>query len=172
LTDDEQRLYESHPEVACKLIAPIPRMEDVADIVTVQFGAFRIDGSPADIHSWDVRGIGRLLLRCACEFDRATFNGGSAVAAVKQIRATLPGAPPSIFEALGTLVPATLHWLHREIGVRQLASRMILGQDLVTPKGLRLAPAGQEVTVTMILRLRSIATGIGVAEPFTVLVPT
>jgi CheY-like chemotaxis protein len=172
LTDEERRLYESHPDVARRLIAPIPRMEDVADIVTVQFGPFSVAGIPADIDQWDVRSVGRLLLRCACEFDRATFNGGSAKAAVNAVRTSLPGAPESIFAALSTLIPTTLKRISREIGVRELGSGMILDQDLVSPKGIRLVPAGQEVTVSLILRLQSIAAGIGVAEPFRVLVPT
>jgi CheY-like chemotaxis protein len=170
LTDDERRLYESHPDVARRLIAPIPRMEDVADIVTAQFGPFSVAGNPTDIHLWDVRSLGRLLLRCACEFDRGTSNGGSAKAAINAVRTLLPGVPRSVFEALGTLVPATLKRVPRQIGVRELGSGMILDQDLVSPKGIRLVPAGQEVTVSLILRLQSIAAGIGVAEPFRVLV--
>ena len=45
---------------------------------------------------------------------------------------------------------------------------MILDEDLVTPKGIRLVPSGQEVTRTLIVRLTSIADGVGVAEPFRV----
>jgi CheY-like chemotaxis protein len=172
LTDDERHLYESHPDVARRLIAPIPRLEDVADIVTAQFGPFSLAGHPTDIHLWDVRSAGRLLLRCACEFDRGTSNGGSAKAAVKAVHTFLPGAPESLFEALGTLVPTALRRIPRQIGVRELGSGMILDQDLVSPKGIRLVPAGQEVTISLILRLQSIAAGIGVAEPFRVLVST
>jgi hypothetical protein len=48
----------------------------------------------------------------------------------------------------------------------------MLEEDLVSPKGIRLVPAGQEVTRSLITRLTSIAAGVGVAEPFRVLVPT
>jgi hypothetical protein len=41
----------------------------------------------------------------------------------------------------------------------------------VSLKGIRLIPAGQEVTRTIIVRLTSIADGVGVAEPFRVQVP-
>jgi hypothetical protein len=47
---------------------------------------------------------------------------------------------------------------------------MILEEDLVSPKGIRLVPAGHEVTRSLIVRLGSIAAGVGVAEPFRVLV--
>jgi len=47
-----------------------------------------------------------------------------------------------------------------------LAVGMILDEDLVSPKGIRLVPMGQEVTRALIVRLTSIAAGVGVAEPF------
>ena len=44
----------------------------------------------------------------------------------------------------------------------------VLDEDLVSPKGIRLVPAGHEVTRSLIVRLESIAAGVGVAEPFRV----
>ena len=49
---------------------------------------------------------------------------------------------------------------------------MLLDEDLVSPKGIRLVPSGHEVTRTLLVRLSSIADGVGVAEPFRVRVPT
>ncbi len=48
---------------------------------------------------------------------------------------------------------------------------MILDEDLVSLKGILLMPSGQEVTRTVLVRLSSIADGVGVAEPFRVRVP-
>ena len=45
---------------------------------------------------------------------------------------------------------------------------MTLDEDLVSPKGIRLVPSGAEVTTTLMIRLTSIAAGVGVAEPFRV----
>jgi hypothetical protein len=79
--------------------------------------------------------------------------------------------PAAIIKAL-----LSIHVASRELGVRQirlrdLAPGMILDEDLVSPKGIRLVPSGQEITRTLIVRLSSIADGVGVAEPFRVLVP-
>jgi response regulator RpfG family c-di-GMP phosphodiesterase len=63
LSDEEKHLYESHPEVAGKLLAAVPRLEDVAAIVTAQFGDVNWGGQPDDIRQWDIRSAGRLLLR-------------------------------------------------------------------------------------------------------------
>ena len=56
----------------------------------------------------------------------------------------------------------------RQIRLIDLSPGMILDEDLVSPKGIRLVPSGQEVTRTLIVRLTSIAAGVGVAEPFRV----
>jgi response regulator RpfG family c-di-GMP phosphodiesterase len=170
LTEEERRLHESHPEVAGKLLAPIPRMEDVAEIVTAQFGPLSVAGNPADIHLWDIRSMGRLLLRSACEFDGRIVGGASSESAAAGVRSTLSGVPDSIIEALRTLVATAQVRIAKQIRLKDLMSGMVLDQDLVSPKGIRLVPAGHEVTRSLIVRLQSIAGGIGVSEPFRVLV--
>lgn len=60
----------------------------------------------------------------------------------------------------------------REVRLKDLAVGMILDHDLVSPQGFRLVPSGDEVTRTLIVRLTSIADGVGVAEPFRVRVST
>src|ERR1700733_7533795 len=67
LTDEEKGLFESHPEVAGKLLAAIPRLDEVAAIVTAQFGALNNIDLPEDLRQWDIRCAGQLLLRGAIE---------------------------------------------------------------------------------------------------------
>jgi response regulator RpfG family c-di-GMP phosphodiesterase len=171
LTDEERHLYESHPEVAGKLLAAIPRLENVAAIVTAQFGTLSFAGKPADIRQWDVRGIGQLLLRTAIEFDRLMARGSTREAAAESLRSSKLGLPGSILQALLSLSVANQERVVRQIRLKDLSPGMILDEDLVSPKGIRLVPAGQEVTRTLMVRLTSIAGGVGVAEPFRVQVP-
>ena len=171
LNDDETRLYESHPDIAQRLLATIPRLEDIAAIVRVQFGATDFAGKPADISQWDVRSVGELLLRTAVEFDRLVAPGTSREAAAEALRASKLGLPPPVIKALLTLKVAGREFTHRQVRLKDLAPGMILDEDLVSLKGIRLIPSGQEVTRTLIVRLSSIADGVGVAEPFRVRVP-
>jgi CheY-like chemotaxis protein len=168
LSEEERSLYESHPEVAGKLLAGIPRLEDVAAIVTAQFMVLDCTNQPPDMRQWDVRTIGQLLLRTSFEFDRLTTRGVSREATVERLRALKPGFPPSIVKALLTLSCTGVERIVREVRLKDLAIGMILDQDLVSPKGIRLVPMGQEVTRALIVRLTSIAGGVGVAEPFRV----
>jgi CheY-like chemotaxis protein len=171
LSEEERRLFESHPEVAGKLLAPIPRLEDVAAIVTAQFGEPNWKEQPEDVRRWDICTTGRLLLRTSFEFDRLVTRGAGWEKAVDSLRTSPLGFPASIIKALPTLSRVGQERVVREVRLKDLALGMILDQDLVSPKGIRLVPTGQEVTRALLVRLMSIAGGVGVAEPFRVLVP-
>jgi response regulator RpfG family c-di-GMP phosphodiesterase len=168
LSEEERRLFESHPEVAGKLLVSIPRLEDVAAIVTAQFGAADWEGLPEDLHQWDVRAVGRLLLRAAIEFDRLITRGMTREAAVASLRASKLALPPTLLKALSNLALSGQDRVLRKVRLKDLTIGMILDEDLVSPKGIRLVPMGQEVTRALIVRLTSIANGVGVAEPFRV----
>jgi CheY-like chemotaxis protein len=168
LSDEEKRLYESHPQVAGKLLAAIPRLEDVAAIVTSQFGSLSFAGKPEDICQWDVRSTGELLLRTAFEFDRLTMRGATGASAADTLRKLSLGLSQPVIKALLLVKVAHQGLIVRQVRVKDLAPGMILDEDLMSPKGIRLVPAGQEVTRSLMVRLLSIADGVGVAEPFRV----
>lgn len=170
LTEEEQRLYSSHPDIAGKLLGAIPRLEDVAAIVAGQWDTTGTTGKPEDLRQWDVRSLGRLLLRTSLEFDRLIVRGATRDTAVETLRAVKFGLPSSILKVLPTLSVSSHKRVLRQIRVKDLLPGMILDEDLVSPKGIRLVPAGQEVTRSLIVRLTSIADGVGVSEPFRALV--
>ena len=168
LSDDEKRLFESHPEIAGKLLAAIPRLEDVAAIVTAQFGPLNFTGKPDLLTQWDLRSVGQLLMRASLEFDRLITRGATRDAAADALRAQKLGLPETVIKGLRLLSVASPELNVRQVRVKELTVGMILDEDLVSPKGIRLVPAGQEVTRTLIVRLTSIASGVGVTEPFRV----
>ena len=168
LTDEERQLYESHPDVASKLLAAIPRLEDVAAIVTAQFGPLNFAGLPKDISRWDVRRAGQMLLRTCIEYDRLVARGTSRERAVNALIAAKLGLPDAVLTALANLSTIRQETSVRHFRVRDLEIGMVLDEDLVSPQGIRLVPAGTEVTRTLIVRLTTIAGGVGVVEPFRV----
>lgn len=172
LSDEEKGLFESHPEVAGKLLAAIPRLDDVAAIVAAQFRQPNCAGKPENVRDWDICGAGELLLQTACEFDRLITRGATRENAATVLKASKPGLPQAIIKALLSLKISNQELIVRQVRLKDLALGMILDEDLVSPKGIRLVPAGQEITRTLIVRLSSIADGVGVAEPFRVRVST
>jgi response regulator RpfG family c-di-GMP phosphodiesterase len=168
LNDEERRLYESHPEVASRLLAAIPRLEDVAAIVTAQFGSLSGNDLSDDVRRWDIRSAGRLLLRAAIEYDRLVSRGASRENASKTMRQSTLGFPSAVLKALAHLSTTAKGTVVRQIRLTDLTVGMTLDEDLVSPKGIRLVPSGAEVTTTLMIRLTSIASGVGIAEPFRV----
>jgi response regulator RpfG family c-di-GMP phosphodiesterase len=168
LTEEERRLHESHPEIAAKLLAAIPRLENVAAIVAIQLAPIDFNGKCPDLQQWDTRTLGQLLLRCAVEYDRLIGQGVAREAAIEQLRGLKVGFPQAVCKAFGTLKMANGMFTVRPVHLKELAPGMILEEDVVSAKGIRLVPAGHEITRTLIVKLQSIAQGIGVSEPFRV----
>jgi response regulator RpfG family c-di-GMP phosphodiesterase len=168
LTEEEKRLYESHSEVASKLLAAIPRLEDVAAIATAQFGALNIGDLPDDLRRWDIRSAGQLLLRAAIEYDRLVSRGASRDSAINTLRESTLRFPSTVLKALARLSTTAQGIVIRQVRLADLTVGMTLDEDLVSPKGIRLVPSRAEVTRTLMIRLTSIAGGVGIAEPFRV----
>jgi response regulator RpfG family c-di-GMP phosphodiesterase len=168
LTNAEKQPYESHPEIAGKRLAAIPRLEGVGAIASAQFGPFDFAGMPADIRLWDVRRSGELLLRTCVEFDRLVTRGASRECAVHTLRAAQPTLPEAVLQALLNLSTIRQEIVIRQLQLKDLELGMILEEDLLSPQGIRLVPAGTEVTRTLIIHLDNIAASLGVAEPFRV----
>lgn len=172
LTDEERRLYESHPEVASNLLGAIPRLEDVAAIVTAQFAPVNFSERPADIRHWDVRSAGQLLLRSAIDFDRLITGGATLDQAVDALVASKLALPQSMINSLRSLTVEGPALTARQVRLKEMVPGMVLDEDLLSLKGIRLVPAGQEITSTLLTRLNSINGGVGVAQPIRVRVTT
>jgi len=165
LNDEERRLFESHPAIAGKLLTTIPRLQDIAAIVTAQFGPTGFAGKGENLALWDVRATGELLLRAAVEFDRVNGQRMSREAAVEKLRAMKLGFPEPVFKALLSLKAVSQEFTIRQVRVKELVPGMILDEDLLSLKGIRLVSAGHEVTRSLMVKLASFAEGVGVSEP-------
>jgi response regulator RpfG family c-di-GMP phosphodiesterase len=172
LNDEEKRLYESHPEVTSNLLGAIPRLEDVAAIVAAQFTPVSFSGKPTDIRHWDVRSTGQMLLRTSIDFDRLITGGATHDQAVDALVASKLALPQPLITALRTLTVEGPALIARQVRLKDMVPGMVLVEDLLSLKGIRLVPAGQEITSTLLTRLNSINGGVGVVQPIRVRVTT
>jgi len=171
LSVEERQLFESHPQMAAKMLESIPRLESVAAIVASQNTALSEAELFADLRGLQTRPAGRVLLRAAVEFDRQSIGGRSATAALEAMKASKVKLPPALFDALRNL-PMTGHeHVMRSVRLIDLAPGMLLDEPLNTRKGFCLVPAGHEVTTALLARLRGIDSNVEVQEPFRVRVP-
>jgi ActR/RegA family two-component response regulator len=169
LSDEENKLYESHPEVAGKLLGQIPRLEDVSGMVAGQLRAPAKDFAQGDAKSWKPQALGAAILWTAVRFDQLVNQGRSPQAAAQQIRQLAPHLPAPIVDAMIKAPAATGGRREsRSVTVNGLAVGMILESEVLSAKGIRLVPKGAEITGSLLGRLRTIASGVGVAEPIRV----
>jgi CheY-like chemotaxis protein len=170
LSPDEQAMYATHPEMAGKLLTGVPRLETVAEIVAGQATHLDPARMPADLSAWDTKSLGMLLLRTAGELDELLSAGLKPPEAIEKLKARKHELPASILQGLAKMPLESSHTVARMVSLAQLAPGMILDQDVMSSKGIRLIPKGQEVTRTMLERLHSVAAGIGIVEPLRVCV--
>jgi hypothetical protein len=107
-------------------------------------------------------------LRAAIEYDRLISRGASRASVVTTLRQSTLKFPSTVLKALAGLSTTPMGTVVRQLCLADLTVGMILDEDLVSPKGIRLVPSGAEVTTTLMIRLTSISGGVGIAEPFRV----
>ena len=169
LNEEEQRLFDSHPQMAAKMLEAIPRLENIAAIVADQTSPLSEKDIFGDIAQKDARSVGRILLRGAIEFERESSSDRAPAAIVSALKATKPPSlPASVIEAMASLSSPTEQASMRFVRVLELAPGMVLDEPLVTQKGVVLVPADQEITQNLLARLRGLHSSIHIKEPFRV----
>lgn len=172
LDDDERRLYEMHAELAARLLCSIPRLDGVAEIVAGQMKRPDLTHASQVAGRWDSKPLGTLVLRVATELDQLITRGARPAVALQRLTESWPELPAAIGDALRTARIAEGETLIRSIMLAELTPGMVLDEDLKSGNGIRLVPQGHEVTNTIMTRLRSVAAGVGVKEPFRVRMQT
>lgn len=164
LSAAEQAMLGRLPEVSERLIASIPRLEDVRAILRHQNA--RLDGG-VEIPA------GARILKCVLDLDALEVGGMAAQMAIPVLRGRAGWYDPAVLEALERRENAQDDAFEsRELGVVELRPGMILIDDVTTIEDRLLVAHGQEVGVSLIERLRNFAENTGVKEPIRVLVPT
>lgn len=168
LSEEEQTIFASHPQVAGKLLASIPRLDGVAAMILRQQEAIDLTALPQDVKQWDAISLGAVILRAATDLDDLVAGGVSAQAAVRKLEQQLQTFPEQVRKVLRSVKIAMDRVATRMVKVTQLEIGMVLDEDIMSANGMRLIPRGQEVTRTILVRLQNIANGAGIVEPFRV----
>ncbi len=169
LTDEEFQLFKQHPFVGCDLIAKIPRMKYVAEIIKLQDGYY--DGIGPSGDKGNTIPMEARILKVALDFDALESAGKSKAEAFGEMQQRKGWYDPSVVDALKSAFAKEIEYEVKTTVVTDMREGMILGEDIQSSQHVLLASKGQQVTQSMILRLQSFRKTIGVREPFTVLLP-
>jgi response regulator RpfG family c-di-GMP phosphodiesterase len=171
LAPDEAQLFNMHPFVASDLIANIPRMETVAEIISYQEKHFDGSGIPTDSRSGEDIPLGSRIIKAVLDFDTLEANGYSKSKATLKLRSRAGWYDPKVLTAFESVLGIEAQYEVLSVRVAQLLDNMILARDVVTVDGRLLIARGHQVTRTLREHLRYFAQRPGIREPITVLAP-
>lgn len=171
LTEEESQLYNQHPFIAADLIARIPRMKRVAEIIRFQDKYYDGVGVPGDRRQGNDIPMEARILKVALDFDALESAGKSKMEAFDEFKRRKEWYDPTVVDALKAAFAGDITHETRTAVVADLRHGMILGEDLRSVQDVLLASKGQEVNESIIIRLQNFKNTAGVKEPFTVLIP-
>jgi CheY-like chemotaxis protein len=160
---------QTHPAAARDLLANIPRLGQVAAIVGAQRDAYDPGDGRIPPAQRDPVKLGAQVLRGAIEFDAGMCGGLSPSEALSRLRMRRDFYDPRVIEALTDIDIPAVAYVPRRLPVADLQSGMVLDQDVRNDTGLLLVSRGHEVTLPLLIRLRSLVSSGAIAAQLRVL---
>jgi response regulator RpfG family c-di-GMP phosphodiesterase len=155
LTPAEENHLARAPEAAAKLIANIPRMEEVQSALFYQRTHFDGTESPVAGVKGDRIPIAARILLAVSDFDLLVFHGMGEQQALDVLASRTGCYDPAVVQALRGLHAApAAHARPAMVVVRNLAIGMVFDEDLRSFEGRVLVGRGAEVTSSMMERMR------------------
>ena len=162
ITPDEQQMFDEHPEIGQRLLAHIPRLEQVAAMIRGQ----RV----IDDDSHPTERLGAEMLRIAIAVDRLVAGGSSLQGAVAKL-AIGGGYDKLLLNTLRDFHGPKRSDIVRAVHVRELVSFMVLDEDVRAKNGNVVVSKGRVLSVALIERLTNWQRGAGIVEPIRVRMP-
>ena len=167
----EEKMFLEHPQMGRDLIANIPRLEKIAEIISYQ--EIRFDGTrlPDDAKIGSDIPTGARMLKLALDFDVLVSSGLSEKEALGKI--ILRGESwydPAIVCALNKVIDVDEEYEAVAVTMDELAPDMILADDVKGATGVTLITKGQEVTLSLLMRLKNYLAVAKIQEPIKVVV--
>ena len=141
------------------MIARIPRMEKVAEIVANQNRRINDEAIPAlKYDEVDDATVGSRILKVVLDYDKLIISGNAAPNALKELTERVGWYDIFVLDVLKNLVElAAEEYTILELNISQLKPGMILDRHLLSKRGSMFLSAGQEITISLILRLINFA---------------
>jgi response regulator RpfG family c-di-GMP phosphodiesterase len=171
LTPAEQKMFEAHPAAGQQLIANIPRLEEVAEIIAYQQQRYDGRGFPGDGKCGGEIPFGSRILKVALDFDTLISAGYTNETAMAEMNDRPDRYDSSVLAALNDVLAITAAQVIRRLRVSALIDGLTLAENITTTTGTLVLARGQEINRAMRLRLKNFAANVGVQTSVRVFVP-
>jgi len=155
LSAEEQEILNTHPAVGRDLIAAIPRLEMIADMVAHQRSSFKVMKNDLSVDRAVV--MGASILRGAIDLDELVSKSGSMETAVSVLERKCRNTGeynPAVIEALATVRPFEADKERKTVRVDELKNGMTIAKDIRTKGGSLLIVKGHAVSPSIRMHLR------------------
>ncbi len=173
LSEDEAVMFNNHPLIAADMIANIPRMEVVAEIIKYQEKRFDGKGVPADNLSGDGIPLGARILKVANDYVRFMNLGLQDFSAIYEMKKRPGVYDPRILDVLEGVTKQegeqNKAYITKQLLIKQLQEGMYLAEDVVTAAGVVIGNKNQPVTRALIVTLTNHATNQQIKQPIQVI---
>jgi len=171
LTPEELRMLQTHPQVGHDLIARIPRLELVAEMIAYQESKYDVSEADAQASGITIP-LGARILKLALDFDKLIEVKVNGKDALTEIERRGGWYHPAVVEALRKVVAGSRRLFDSAyVRIAELQPNMILAADVLSVSGFLLVAKGQAVTSALQQRLENFLMRRGIEEPIKVFIP-
>jgi hypothetical protein len=161
LSDAEREMLGRVPKIVEQLLANIPRLESVQQILHLCTRNFSGDAeSQGASLPWGAR-----ALKIAIDYDILESQSKANEEPFEVLRGRNGWYDPAILEAFAQLHGrGKRELIIRELTLDEMGPGMFFGEDVKSAKGLLLIARGQEVTNSLLERIRNFSSELGIKE--------
>jgi response regulator RpfG family c-di-GMP phosphodiesterase len=164
----ERAAVRNHPAVGCQLLAEIPRLSLVAQVIERQDTEDFARMLPEQVTTDEMKvRFGAQLLRVALDLDALLQDGLSFIEALSELHGRYGPDHPMV-EALMSFEKDDEDRVMMEVEASQLSSGMVAAEDICTTGGQVVLHKGQRITDPVRFSLQSCSQGGLLHEPFRV----
>ncbi|MDR3566636.1 MAG: response regulator [Syntrophobacteraceae bacterium] len=165
LTGEEKRLLATHPVIASELLSHIPRMKNVAKIISDQERSFQDTGDGKVLP-------GSRILKAVLDLDRLHSTNIADCDALVIMASRAGRYDPNVLAALQMVLDVEPGYEKMSLSLHEVKDGMILDGDLFLRDGRLLVAKGYRVSMTLRERMKNFLEKPGIREPVRVLVPS
>ncbi|WP_291326325.1 HD domain-containing phosphohydrolase [Desulfovibrio sp. UCD-KL4C] len=169
LNPEQLQMFEMHPVIAKSLIAKLPRLEAIAEMISYQLKGFDGSGTPRDAVKEQKIPLGGRILKIALDYDLQLQHEDNPKKAFANIEEASELYDPELLYYLEGMLGVEARYVVKELEIDDLYPGMILYEDVTSTQGAMLLRKSLELDKDKIDRIHMFAAKVGIKLPLLVL---